>query len=405
MPPARSRPSRRRRRHPRHLRRVAASRSCATACAAIRWTTPDRPRALSVCCEGVADGELRAKSVATGQPCAGLISRSTACSGRHPGCPRVGPCAATGFRTGAQHRLQGHILRRSLPPGRVTTRPVRRVDLSGHGLAEARRGGAREAFWASPSVLVMPIGRTGRAGLAARLAGAPRRPHRETSLESLDEGRGAGRKPFPPRWRTGWRSISIWRNRVCRIAPELALDLEALARGAGTLLPRVSIPDSAIAELARGFRGAAWHSVAAPPLQARGRGGGPARPCRARIASKAPIFWWRWSWFWRRARRRFPSAARQRAREEPGAPEDQPDQEEKSDEEDDRIDLPPAELLLEAAKAMLPPDLLARLQAGRGRARQPFRQQATRRGEKGQPSRSPPALARRAARRRSAPSI
>jgi magnesium chelatase subunit D len=52
---------------------------------------------------------------------------------------------------------------------------------------------------------------------------------------------------------------------------------------------------------------------------------------------------------------------------EPEQPDEQPEPEDQPEDrdEEDQVDLPPAEMLLEAAKAMLPPDLLARLQAGR----------------------------------------
>ena len=73
-------------------------------------------------------------------------------------------------------------------------------------------------------------GQTGpcRAGLAAALgwAAGSIADRARTRAQSLDES-------LPSALLTGWRYISIWRNSLCPMQPELALDLDALAEGTG----------------------------------------------------------------------------------------------------------------------------------------------------------------------------
>jgi magnesium chelatase subunit D len=131
---------------------------------------------------------------------------------------------------------------------------------------------------------------------------------------------------------------------------------------ARALLPRVTLPETAIAELAEVAARLGIRSLRAP-LQALAV----ARASAAlsgetevdgpdlMVAIELVLA---------------PRATQIPAAQEPAPEPEQPDPPEREDqpqerEPQDEIDLPPVEMLLEAAKAMLPPDLLARLQAGR----------------------------------------
>jgi len=270
---------------------------------------------------------------------------------------RVGPVRDR-VQDGLNTALQGHILRR-LHPGVGDDALFGGVDLSAT-LAEGRVVRTR-GILGQPSVLVMPMAERVRAGLAARLAAALD-GRTGLSLIALDEG--AEPEETLPSALADRLAIHLdLAEQGLSDAPELALDLEALAE-ARTLLPRVSIPDSAIAELAEVAARLGILSLRAP-LQALAVARASAALSGEDCVESADLLVAVELVLAPRATQ-IPEAQQDSApEEEPEQPEDQPDQEEKSDEEDDRIDLPPAELLLEAAKAMLPPDLLARLQAGR----------------------------------------
>lgn len=271
---------------------------------------------------------------------------------------RVGPVRDR-VQKGLETALQGHILRR-LHPGVGDDALFGGVDLSAT-LAEGRVVRTR-GILGTPSVLIMPMAERVKSGLAARLAAALDAQN-GLSLIALDEGADAD-ETLPSALADRLAIHLDLAEQGLSDAPDLALDPVALAE-ARALLPRVTLPDSAIAELCEVAARLGVTSLRAPLLalavaRASAALSGEDRVETADLTLAVELV------LAPRATQ-FPQSEPDSAPEEapepdqPDTPEDQPD----DVDDKDRADMPPAELLLEAAKAMLPPDLLARLSAGR----------------------------------------
>jgi magnesium chelatase subunit D len=272
---------------------------------------------------------------------------------------RVGPVRDRVYK-GLETALQGRSLRR-LHPGIGDDALFGGVDLAAT-LAEGHVVRSRGILGA-PAVLVMPMAERVKPGLAARLA-AGLDGQQGLSLIALDEG--AGPEETLPSALADRLAIHLdLADQGLSEAPELALDPEALAE-ARAVLPHVTLPDTAIAELAEvaarlgilSLR-APLHALAVARASAALSGVTEVEAADLTLAVELVLA--------------------PRATQIPEMPEDSPDQDEDGDAPDpsddteasddeskqDESEMPPAEMLLDAAKAMLPPDLLARLQAGR----------------------------------------
>ena len=216
------------------------------------------------------------------------------------------------------------------------------------------------------AVLVMPMAERVKPGLAARLASALDTKS-GLSLIALDEG--AEPEETLPRALADRLAIHLDLADQCLSdAPELALDPADLAEAA-KLLPHVTLPDGAIAELTEVAARLGIASLRAPlqalaVARASAALSGEDRVESADLTLAVELVL---------APRATQIPASQDSPPEPQAPDPPPAPETQPDhaKDQDQIDLPPIEMLLEAAKAMLPPDLLARLQAGRASRRAP----------------------------------
>ena len=269
---------------------------------------------------------------------------------------RVGPVRDR-VQKGLEGALQGLTIRR-LHPGIGDDALFGGIDLTatlaqGHVV---RTGGILGA----PAVLLMPMAERVKPGLAARLA-ASLDERRGLSLIALDEG--AEPDETLPTALADRLAIHLDLADQCLTdAPELALDPADLAE-ARALLPRVSLPDEAIAELAEVAARLGIGSLRAPLLALSVARASAALSDEDRVEAAdltlavelvlAP--------------RATQIPASQDSAPEPDQPDPPPSTEDRPEDQPDhdQTDMPPVELLLEAAKAMLPPDLLARLQAGR----------------------------------------
>jgi magnesium chelatase subunit D len=256
--------------------------------------------------------------------------------------------------------LQGLNLRR-IHPGIGDDALFGGVDLSAT-LAEGRVVRTR-GLLGDPAVLVMPMAERVKPGLAARLAAALD-ARKGLSLIALDEG--AEPEERLPSALADRLAIHLdLAQQGLTASPELALDMEALAE-ARALLPRVTVPDSAIAELAEVAARLGIGSLRAP-LQALAVARASAALSGEDCVESADLLLAVELVLAPRATQ-IPETEQSAPEDSPeDAPEPPPEAEDKpeTEQDEDRIDLPPAEMLLEAAKAMLPPDLLARLAAGR----------------------------------------
>ena len=254
--------------------------------------------------------------------------------------------------------LQGLNLRR-IHPGIGDDALFGGVDLSAT-LAEGRVVRTKGVL-GEPAVLVMPMAERVKPGLAARLAAALD-AGKGLSLIALDEG--AEPDETLPSALADRLAIHLdLAEQGLTDSPELALDGDALAE-ARALLPRVTVPDAAIAELAEVAARLGIGTLRAP-LQALAVARASAALAGEDRVESADLVLAVELVLAPRATQ-VPETQDNTPEETPEPPpeaEDQPEPEPETDE--DRIDLPPAEMLLEAAKAMLPPDLLARLAAGR----------------------------------------
>lgn len=256
--------------------------------------------------------------------------------------------------------LQGLNLRR-IHPGIGDDALFGGVDLSAT-LAEGRVVRTR-GLLGDPAVLVMPMAERVKPGLAARLAAALD-ARKGLSLIALDEG--AEPEERLPSALADRLAIHLdLAEQGLTASPELALDMAALAE-ARALLPRVTVPDSAIAELAEVAARLGIGSLRAP-LQALAVARASAALSGEDCIESADLMLAVELVLAPRATQ-IPETEQSAPEDSPeDAPEPPPEAEDKpeTEQDEDRIDLPPAEMLLEAAKAMLPPDLLARLAAGR----------------------------------------
>jgi magnesium chelatase subunit D len=255
--------------------------------------------------------------------------------------------------------LQGLNLRR-IHPGIGDDALFGGVDLSAT-LAEGRVVRTK-GLLGEPAVLVMPMAERVKPGLAARLAGALD-AGQGLSLIALDEG--AEPEERLPSALADRLAIHLdLAEQGLTASPELALDMEALAE-ARALLPRVTLPDGAIAELAEVAARLGIDSLRAP-LQALAVARASAALSGEDCVESTDLMLAVELVLAPRATR-FPETQESEPEPEADQPEPPPEAEDQpeTEQDEDRVDLPPAEMMLEAAKAMLPPDLLARLAAGR----------------------------------------
>lgn len=269
---------------------------------------------------------------------------------------RVGPVRDR-VQKGLETAVQGLKFRR-LHPGIGDDALFGGIDLAatlaqGHVV---RTGG----LLGTPAVLLMPMAERVKPGLAARLAAALE-GRKGLSLVALDEG--ADPDETLPSALADRLAIHLDLADQCLTdAPELALDPADLAE-ARALLPHVTLPDDAIAELAEVAARLGIRSLRAPLLalsvaRASAALSGEDRVESADLTLAVELVL---------APRATQIPASQDSAPEPDQPDPPPNTEDRPEDQpdQDQTDLPPVEMLLEAAKAMLPPDLLARLQAGR----------------------------------------
>jgi magnesium chelatase subunit D len=271
---------------------------------------------------------------------------------------RVGPVRDR-FMEGLDNALSGQVTRR-IHPNIGDDALFGGVDLSAT-LAEGALIRTK-GLLAEPSVLILPMAERTKSGLAARLAAALD-GNVPLALVALDEG--AEPEEVLPSALADRLAIHLdlseqeWKD-----TPDLSIDLEALDE-ARAVLPKVTVPEEAIAELAEVAFRLGIHSLRAPlhalaVARASAALSGETEVESADLITAVELV--------------LAPRATQIPETEPPTPDDPPEPEQPDDtdppedsaeDQEDRIDLPPAEMMLEAAKAMLPPDLLARLQAGR----------------------------------------
>lgn len=268
---------------------------------------------------------------------------------------RVGP-VRDALEKGLKTALQGLSVRRMAPT--MSDEAL----FGGIDLAATLDSGVlteTKGLLADPGVLFLPMAERVEAGLAGRLAAA------------LDAGRGLALMAFDEGAEPGERAPEALLDRLAihvdltdhswGDAPELAIDLEALAE-ARARLPLIETPDSAIAELAEVAARLGVLSLRAP-LHALAVARASAALSGA-DAIEEPDMMTAIELVLAPRATQMPEEAVDDDPPPPPPPEDDtPDQ--PQDESEEQMDLPPVEILLEAAKAMLPPDLLARLAAGK----------------------------------------
>jgi len=212
-----------------------------------------------------------------------------------------------------------------------------------------------------PGLLILPMAERAKSGLAARLAGSLD-DRRGLSLVALDEG--AGPEERIPQALADRLAIHLdLSEQRLSDAPDLAIDTDALVE-ARRLLPDVTVPETAISELAEVAMRLGVLSLRAP-LQALAVARASAALSGETEVDEPDLITAIELVLAPRATQ-FPEAPPEEAEEpedppEPDTPDDAPDE---ASDEDETPSLP-TEILLEAAKAMLPSDLLARLEAGR----------------------------------------
>jgi magnesium chelatase subunit D len=274
---------------------------------------------------------------------------------------RVGPVRDR-FAEGLDLALQGRKTRR-IHPNIGDDALFGGVDLSAtlaQGTLVRTRG-----LLGEPAVLILPMAERAKPGLAARLAAGLDGPV-PLALVALDEGAEADER-LPSALADRLAIHLDLADQGLSDAPDLAMDLDAL-EDARALLPSVTVPETAIAELAEVAFRLGITSLRAP-LQALAVARASAALSGETEVESADLL--------TAVELVLAPRATQIPDTEPPAPEDPPDTDppddadppdettDQEDEEDDQPDLPPAEMMLDAAKALLPPDLLARLSAGR----------------------------------------
>lgn len=271
---------------------------------------------------------------------------------------RVGPVRDR-LEKGLKTALQGLSQRRVAP-----TMPDDAL-FGGIDLAATLDSGqltATRGLLADPGVLFLPMAERVETRLAGRLSIA------------LDEARGLAIVAFDEGAEPGERAPDALLDRLSihidlsdhalTDAPDLAIDLEALTE-ARARLPLIETPDTAIAELTEVATRLGIDSLRAP-LQALAVARASAALMGADSIEEMDILTAIELVLAPRATQMPEAPADQEDDTPPPPPEDQPDTPE--DQGENLTEMPPVEVLLEAAKAMLPPDLLARLAAGKAKS-------------------------------------
>ncbi len=212
-----------------------------------------------------------------------------------------------------------------------------------------------------PGVMVLPMAERAKPGLAARLARAID-DGRGLSLVALDEG--AGPEERIPESLADRLAIHLDLTEVSLSdAPDLEIDTDALVE-ARRLLPHVEVPDATISDLAQVAARLGIRSLRAP-LQAIAVARASAALSGESEVEEPDLLTAVELVLAPRATQ-MPEAPPEEEQEPEQPPEDQTpkDAEDDTEREDETPQLP-AEMLLEAARAMVPPDLLARMEAGR----------------------------------------
>jgi magnesium chelatase subunit D len=211
-----------------------------------------------------------------------------------------------------------------------------------------------------PGVLILPMAERAKPRLAARLARALD-DRKGLSLLALDEG--AGPEERIPESLADRLAIHLDLGDVpLSDAPELQIYTDALVE-ARRLLQKVTVPDATISDLAQVAFRLGITSLRAP-LQALALARASAALSGETEVDEADLLTAVELVLAPRATQ-MPEAPAEEEPPEPPQEDDSPeDGSEDSETEDETLHIP-AEMMLEAARAMLPPDLLARMEAGR----------------------------------------
>lgn len=211
-----------------------------------------------------------------------------------------------------------------------------------------------------PGVLILPMAERAKPRLAARLARALD-DSKGLSLLALDEG--AGPEERIPESLADRLAIHLDLGDVpLSDAPELQLDTDALVE-ARRILPHVTVPDTTISDLAQVAFRLGITSLRAP-LQALALARASAALSGETEVDEADLLTAVELVLAPRATQ-MPEAPAEQEPPEPPQEDDSPEDGSEDSETEDDTPHVPAEMMLEAARAMLPPDLLARMEAGR----------------------------------------
>jgi magnesium chelatase subunit D len=209
-----------------------------------------------------------------------------------------------------------------------------------------------------PGVLVLPMAERAKPRLAARLARALD-DRKGLSLLALDEG--AGPEERIPEALADRLSIHLDLSDIpLSCAAELEIDTDAIVE-ARRILSAVTVPDALVSDLAQVAYRLGITSLRAP-LQAIALARASAALSDATEVDEHDVLLAVELVLAPRATR-LPEPAAEDAAEPDPSPEDE--RPEDADGDDDSTPHIPAEMMLEAVRAMVPPDLLARMEAGR----------------------------------------
>jgi magnesium chelatase subunit D len=209
-----------------------------------------------------------------------------------------------------------------------------------------------------PGVLVLPMAERAKPRLAARLARALD-DQTGLSLVALDEG--AGPEERIPESLADRLAIHLDLSDIALSdAPDLQIDTDALVE-ARRLLPHVTVPEATISDLAQVAFRLGITSLRAP-LQALALARASAALSGDTEVGEPDLLTAVELVLAPRATQIPEAPADDPPDPDPPQDDDTPDDTNDSDEDTPHI---PAEMMLEAARAMLPPDLLARMEAGR----------------------------------------
>ncbi|MCU4652339.1 magnesium chelatase subunit D [Roseibacterium sp. SDUM158016] len=212
----------------------------------------------------------------------------------------------------------------------------------------------------APGVLILPMAERAKAGLAARLARALD-DHRGLSLIALDEG--AGPEERIPECLADRLAIHIdLSDLALSDAPGLQIDTDAIVE-ARRLLPKVTVSEGTISDLAQVAVRLGILSLRAP-LQALAIARASAALSGETEVDEPDLLTAVELVLAPRATQLPESPAEEPSEPEPPQDETPPTEAEDTSDSEDTPHIP-AEMMLEAARALLPPDLLARMEAGR----------------------------------------